>query len=567
VNPGWIPAWPLCLLLLGLVAWAFLPVLHNGFVNYDDGRYITANPHVQAGLSWANVRWAFESTAASNWHPLTWLSHMLDCQLFGLNPRGHHLTSLLIHAANCLLLFLLLRRLTGATARSFLVAALFGLHPLRVESVAWAAERKDVLSTLFCLLTLHAYASYARAAAAPPGASRPRAALFYALTLLAFALGLLSKPMLVTLPCLLLLLDFWPLNRLNRSALPRLLLEKLPLLALAAVSSAITFAVQSSGGATWMMGVLPFASRAENALVSYCRYLGKLFWPSQLSVIYPAAPSWPAAAVVLSALLLLGLSVLAVRLRRRAPYLLTGWFWFLGTLVPVLGLVAVGEQAMADRYTYLPLTGILIALVWGAHDLARACPRRRAAGFALAALALAACVAATRAQTRYWKDSETLFRHAVDVTGANYRAEVNLGGALCDEGRVDEAMGHFKEAVRLRPDSAEAHLDLGAALYSARHRGEAIAEFREAIRLKPGYADAHYNLGIALEDGGALGEAIQEYRRAAGLWPDWKVCHRLGAALRRSGAAAEAITWLQEAIRLNPGDDDARRELGEARGH
>src|ERR1041384_6646102 len=389
VFPGAIPT--LCILLFLLVFGAFLPSLRNDFINYDDPPYVTDNAQVQNGLSGENVRWAFSSSEQANWHPLTWLSHMLDCQVFGLQPWGHHLTSVLLHTVNSLLCFLVLQRITGAPWRSWCVAALFGLHPLRVESVAWLAERKDVLSGLFFMLVLIAYAKFVQstghtgsAISQAPNPTVKRCAssfiiyhpfwYFYLLALVFFVLGLMSKPMLVTLPCIMLLLDFWPLHRVKKEGITTVVVEKVPFFLVAAASSVVTLLVQQRGGAVIAIARLPLHLRLENALVSYCRYLAKLFWPAKLSVFYPLPPHWATPTVLLAAVLIAGVSVFVLTMWRRHPYLPVGWFWFVGTLIPVIGLVQVGAQSMADRYSYLPSIGVFIALVWGGCNLVQ---RRR----------------------------------------------------------------------------------------------------------------------------------------------------------------------------------------------
>ncbi len=531
----------LCALLFPLVAWTFLPAVQNGFVKYDDQHYITENPHVQRGLTQAGLAWALRSTTAANWHPLTWLSHMLDCQLFGLRSWGHHLTSILLHALNAVLLFLVLRRLTGVTWRSLFVATLFGLHPLRVESVAWAAERKDVLSTLFWFLTMLAYGRYARRQTAlaeramnlePAAAGRWQ--LDYALALLFFALGLMSKPMLVTLPFVLLLLDHWPLDRWRRPGRGRLLLEKMPFFLLAAAASVLTFIVQKKGHALLAMAEQSFTARVGNAAVSYARYLCKVFWPENLSVIYPAVDSWPPTAVSLSVLLILGFSAFATALGRRRPYVPVGWLWFVGTLLPVVGLVAIGDQSLADRYSYVPTVGVLIMVVWGVHDLTNRW-RTQAAALSSAAAALAvACIFLTRDNIGNWESTEALFTHAVAVTRGNYRAHGELGALFLGQGRIDEALDQLREAARLRPAAAAARNNLGAALALKGLFADAIVEFRGAARLRPDDAETRFNLGKALEDSGQLGEAIEAYEQALKLNPNsFVIRSALAAALNQ----------------------------------
>jgi len=543
-----------CLLLFGLVIWTFLPALHNGFVNYDDDVYVTGNAHVQGGLTPDGIAWAFSSTEASNWHPLTWLSHMADCTFYSLNPEGHHFTSVLLHAINTVLVFVWLRRMTGAGWRSLFVAAIFGLHPLRVESVAWVAERKDVLSTLFGLLALMAYTRHA-------GQFKIQNSKFkisYALALVFFAFSLMSKPMLVTLPFVLLLLDWWPLQRMQNvkckiQNFRMLLLEKIPFFALAAVSCTVTYIAQKNGGAMVLMAGQPFPARVENALVTYGRYLGKLFWPENLAVVYPVADHWPSLVVLLATALLLAVSLASISLHRSHPYLLTGWFWFLGTLVPVLGLVAVGEQAMADRYTYFPLIGVLLMIAWGAEELTRRWRHQTIVLTAASLVIVGTCMLLTRQNIAYWKNSETLFRHVIAVTDDNYSAHCSLGNALTSAGRPDEALVEFQTAVALKPDSAENHCNIGVALANLNRLDEALAEFQTAVKLNPANGLAHHNLGMALEQKNQLEPATREYEEAIRLLPNYAPAHNsLGVALAKQNRLEEATAQFQTAVKLDP---------------
>jgi protein O-mannosyl-transferase len=539
----------ICILLFGLVVWTFLPAIHNEFINYDDNLYVTANGHVQQGLSLSNVEWAFGSVDASNWHPLTWLSHMADCEFFGLNPQGHHFTSILFHAINAVLLFLTLRRMTGAAWRSLFVAAVFGLHPLRVESVAWVAERKDVLSTLFGLLTLLMYTVYAERFRS----QNPKFKIFYGLALMFFMCSLMSKPMLVTLPFVLLLLDFWPLNRFKHASAWRLTHEKIPFFLLAAASSAVTFAAQKHGGAMVLMAGIPFGARCENALMSYCRYLGKLFWPENLAIIYPATDHWPVQIAVLAGAFLLAVSVVSTVMRRSHPYLATGWFWFLGALVPVIGLVAVGEQSMADRYTYFPQIGLLVLITWGVEEMTR---RWRFQTYGLSVMSVSVivtCILLTRQNIVYWKTSDTLFRHVIAITIDNYSAYCNLGNALMTQGRLEEALNAFQTAAKLKPDSSENLCNVGVALAEMGRMDEAIIEFQDAVRLRPDYGLAHQNLGMALEHKGQLDQATREYEDAVRLISDYAPAHNsLGVALAKKSRLDEAVIQFKEAVRLDP---------------
>ncbi len=566
------PAWLLAGLLALVTVSVYWPALSHDFVNYDDPLYVASNAHVQTGLTWENLKWAFCHPVVGNWHPLTMLSHMLDCQVYGSNPWGHHLTNVLLHAANTALVFLLLRGLTGTTWQSLMVAALFGLHPLHVESVAWVAERKDVLSTFLGLLCLMAYVRYAmESKAQSPKSNRGTSAYgYYWAALIFFALGLMSKSMLVTLPFVLLLLDYWPLNRIRDSGFgirdfTRLLLEKTPFFALAAVMSVVTYAVQQHTGMMHSLENVPPGARAGNALISYCRYLGKLFWPVDLAVFYPYPAFWPRYQVLLAGGLLAGISAFAFVQRARFPYLLTGWLWFCGTLVPVIGLVQVGGQAMADRYSYIPSLGLFILVVWEAYELAKRWRHHELILGGVGCAAIILCMGLTRQQLSYWQNSETLYWHALAVTENNYLAHHNLGIALFKQSRVDEAIGQYREALLLKPDYAEAHYDLGAALAANNQSDEAIVEFQKAIELEPDYAEARINLGTALGKAGQLDEAIGQYREALRLQPDnAELRYDLGTALGMKGRIDEAIVQFQEAIRLQPDYAAARYNLDHA---
>ncbi len=504
--------------LLALVTIAvYWPAMRCDFVALDDPDYVTSNVHVQSGLNPESVEWAFVNPVSSNWHPLTVLSHMLDCQLFGLKPWGHHLTSVLLHTINTILVLLLLCRLTGAVWRSVLVAALFGLHPLHVESVAWVAERKDVLSTFFCLLALWTYGRFAEQSKIQGDQTKR----FYGLTLVFFALGLMSKAMLVTLPCVFLLLDYWPLERFKQNRAWPLVKEKIPFFVLAAVASVVTFVVQNQAGSVITVEGIPLGARVGNALISYCRYLGKFFWPTNLAVYYPHPGYWPLEKVLLAGAFLCGISLLLFVKRRRYPCLLMGWLWFGGTLVPVIGLVQVGDQSMADRYTYIPSLGLLILVIWGAFELTKRLSFQKIALSLSGAGVIIACCVLTRQQLGYWSDSEALFQHMLEVTKDNYMAYNMLGSYLGTRGQTDRAIGQFQESIRLKPDYADAHFNLGIALSNKGQTDEAISQYREAIRLKPDYADSHYNLGVALFKNGQFDEAMGQYQEAVRLKPDY----------------------------------------------
>jgi len=551
-----------CAVLVISIVAAFGGLRSSGFILFDDDDYVTENAHVQKGMSGESIAWAFTSTDAANWHPLTWLSHMLDVQLFGLDAGKHHLTSLLLHAVNALLLFLLLFRMTGALWRSAFVAALFALHPLHVESVAWIAERKDVLSTLFWLLTLGVWLGYAKSRKSAP----------YALALVLFALGLMAKPMLVTLPFTLLLLDYWPLRRLTlplrwrSGALQMLLLEKAPFFLLSAASCVITFMAQRNQGAVETLDNLGFGGRLANAALAYIGYLGKTIWPASLAVFYPHPHiglfTW---AVFASALLLAGATFLAIRFAKRAPYLPFGWFWYLGTLMPVIGFVQVGEQAMADRYTYVPLIGVFIALAWGLAGLADQFPRARIVAPGIAAVSLAALFPITRVQTGFWVGTEALFGHALSVTSNNWKIHTNLGVALGKANRLPEAIEHCRQAVRIKPDSIQALNNLGMALEMANRFPEAIENLSQAVRLNPDFAEAQYNLGIALADTGRLEGAVEHYRQALRIKPDSiQTMNNLGLALGKMNRLSEATDCFRNAVRINPDFVEAQNNLGVA---
>ncbi|HWX20605.1 MAG TPA: tetratricopeptide repeat protein [Candidatus Binatia bacterium] len=622
---------------------AFWPVVHHNFIKLDDGLYVALNARVLNGLTWGGIEWAFRTGYQGNWHPLTWLSHMLDVQFFGLNPGRHHLTSLLLHTANSLLLFLLLRRLTGAEWRSLMVAALFALHPLHVESVAWVAERKDVLSTFFFFLTLLAYARYVeksavsnRSAIHSPQSTEGTPSIphqvsrftfhvsrltdcpsfFYALSLLFFALGLMSKPMLVTLPFVLLLLDFWPLERFRfenqkskiKNLLP-LLLEKMPFLGLTTLVSALTFIVQTKNHATALL--LPLVLRFYNAVASYCKYLARTFWPAKLAIFYPhpdtcypLSEQWPPWQILLAAAMLGAVTVLALLRLKRQPWLVVGWLWFLGTLLPVIGLVQVGRQAMADRYTYIPLVGIFISAVWGVTSLLnpKAEIRRpkeaqnpnsevrtllspsefgfqisaffRPSDFglrvlpqivlaSLGALALGACFVLTRHQLGYWKNDFTVFSHALAVTAHNAPAHYRVGMAFRDQSDFAKALQHFQAAVADDPAYGPAFVEMGAIAEESGHRQEALAHYQAAVRATPWDGLLHNHLANLLWEMGRQQEALEQYTLALRCDPDDVQAHfNLGLALTQSGDVQNAAAHFAAVVQLQPGDAEARENLG-----
>lgn len=551
----------ICLALgLGTLA-VYAPVRQYDFVNYDDDDYVTQNPHVSNGLTGDNVVWAFTRSYAGNWHPLTWLSHMLDVQLYGLNPGGHHLTNVVFHAVNAVLLFLIFVNMTGAIWRSAFVAAIFAWHPLHVESVAWISERKDVLSAFFWILTITAYICYVR---------RPNL-LKYLLVVLCFAFGLMSKPMLVTLPFVLLLLDYWPLQRArltqkNPDKWLWLLAEKLPLLALVAVSSALTFIAQQRGGAVVPFDELPFQTRLSNALVSYVTYLSKSVCPTNLAIYYPMRDSIPLWEFVVAGLLLLTGTAVALTFAKRHPYLPVGWFLYLGTLIPVIGIVQVGNQAMADRYMYLPLIGLSIVMAWGTSQLCtialNSTNRTRLTLAVASTLLLAACLAVTANQLTYWRNSITLFTRALSVTSGNWLAQINLGKAFADEGKVDEAARHFRAAVQIRPHDATALSNLGIAITLTGNPRDGVEYARAAVRLRPVNPAAQNNLGFVLLRTGDYEEAIRHCAEALRLKPDWAEANgNLGSAQLAQGRVAQALAHFREALRVKPDSSAALNNL------
>src|ERR1051325_295252 len=502
-------AWGISLALALATVAVFSSVTRHGFVNYDDGSYVTENVHVKAGLTWRGLAWAFTNSHSSNWHPVTTLSHMLDCQLFGLNAGWHHAVNLLLHTTNAILLFWLLLRLTGALWRSAFVAALFALHPMHVESVAWVSERKDVLSALFGLLSLGAYANYALAKSrvegressggSPPEALASRSStLNYRLALFFFALGLMSKPMLVTWPFVLLLLDFWPLRRLDSLFTlrhsPGLLREKIPFLALSAASCLVTFLVQKSAGAVQLLAYISIPHRLINCVVAYARYVGKTFWPVNLSAFYPLRDTWPAWQVAVAAAVLLLLTALAILRARQQPQFFFGWFWFVGTLVPVIGLVQVGSQAIADRYTYIPYVGLFIGVVWTLADFVSGRPVLKWVTVFFCGASLAASAITARVQVRYWADSVSLFRHALAVTEENQIVHLSLGTALCDAGQVDEGVAHLQAALRLNDGFVFARGKLAHVLAAQGKTDEAVEQYQIVVKQSPDLPEALNNL-------------------------------------------------------------------------
>ena len=598
VTPSRRTLW-ICSLLAAATLITFWPQTGHDFISYDDAIYITGNAHVRQGLTWANVGWALGTGEAGNWHPLAWLSHMLDVQLFGLRAGWHHLVSLVLHTANTLLLFLLLNQLTRAAGRSAFVAALFALHPLHVQSVAWAAERKDVLSAFFFFLTLLAYGQYAgeskiqgrkfkvgeeqtivpspeTTGAQRPATERKRrrtihvsSPMAYSLALAFFSLGLMSKPMLVTVPFVLFLLDLWPLGRLPLSALRsplslpgRLVLEKLPFFALAFVSCIVTLWAQRRGGAVIPIGVLPFSDRVANALVAYVGYLGQAFWPTNLAILYPLGETVPTGTLAMAIVLLLAITAGAVWNLRRRPWLGVGWFWYVGMLVPTIGLVQVGMQQGADRYTYLPLIGVFLMLAWEIPERLGGSRFARGLLTAAASLLLVGCVVATRAQLGYWQDSEHLFGHAVEVTPANYVALNDYGLALLKQGKVNEAIVAFEKAVALHPELDAARCGLGTALMEQKRYDEAAEQLKRVLELQPDNCSALLQMGILRGRQGRLEEAAAALSHALRRNPEDPGAHNnFGNVLLLQGKHSEALEQFETAVRLQPDYASAHNNL------
>ena len=594
-------------LVLSLLLAAFTLAIYNqathfSFLNFDDDRYVTQNPHVQAGLTVDTVKWALTSTSEANWHPLTWISHALDCQFFGLNPSGHHLISILLHALNAVLLFLLLWEGTGRMELSFFVAITFALHPVNVESVAWVAERKNVLSTMFFLLTLGAYGWYAHS----PGWKR------YLAVATLFVCGLASKPMLVTLPFVLLLLDYWPLRRIQTSQgesaepgpspIPQttvrmLVIEKLPWLALSAASALITMRAQRAGGAV-IAATFPFSVRLKNGLYSYLMYAWKAIWPAKLAPLYPhpgySLPVWKA---VMAMLFLMAVSAFVVRFHSRR-YLLVGWLWFLGMLVPVIGIVQAGNQAMADRYAYIPLIGLFVVIAWGTADLADRAKLHRTWKVVLAGFVVLALAVSAYRQAGYWRSSLDLWGHTLEVTKNNFVAEDQFGGALVEQGRADEAYPHFLRAARLAPADpvshtnigyylyqhgqaadaipyfkyavtltsdtrvlATAYANLGAAYYELGDYGKSQASFDRSLELNPNQYSTWLGMGLLAERENKLQEAMHNFALSLRLQPTAQAYLELGRCLAATGHRDQAVTAYGFALKISPNNADAERAL------
>jgi len=555
-----------CILLVLVTLAVYSQIGRFEFKNYDTDYYVYENDHVRAGLNWHNIRWAFTTTYFGNWLPLTWLSHMLDVQLYGLNAGWHYRTNVLFHVANTLLLFWLFRRMTGGFWRSCLVAALFALHPLHVESVAWVAERKDVLSTFVGLLTLWCYIDYVR---------RPNIGRFIPVFLF-FILALMAKPMLVTLPFVLLLLDFWPLKRIQLDVSEKdddtdrligsklfLIVEKIPLFIASAASCIVTFYAQQASGAVGSLAALPLHDRIANALFSYVSYIAKMLWPGNLAVIYPYPEFFPIWKIIASCLLISAITYLSLKYVKARPWFLVGWLWYLGTLVPVIGLVQVGLQAMADRYTYIPSIGLFIIIAWGASDMTARWRHGKTVLTVMAVLAICCFSLITRTQLQHWENSLTLFRHTLEVTEKNSVAHNNYGNALLAKGKAKTAIKHFAAVLALKPNDAKAHNNLGNAFMKMERVDEAVGHYRESIDLAPDVARTHNNLAVALYRQERVPESIRHLKKALRLKPDYADAYNnLGAAYRKVGQGGNAARCYLKAIQLRSDFAEAYNNLG-----
>ena len=541
----------------------FWPVYNYGFLNYDDPDYVTSNPTVQKGITTSGIGWAFSGAHAANWHPLTWISHMLDCQFFGMDAGWHHLTNLLLHALNAALLFLILQRMTRAPWRSAFVAAIFAWHPLRLESVVWIAERKDVLSTFFWMLTTAAYICYTECPRKKFGVSRRRV-IFYSLALLFFALGLMAKPMLVTLPFVLLLLDIWPLRRLptrffrkRRRRIARRLVEKLPFFGLSAIACIITIVAQNAAIQPFTM--YSVGDRVLNAFMSYARYIWKIFWPVNLSIFYPHSETAPAWEIIAAALMLLAFTAAAIRWYRRRPYFAVGWFWYLGTLLPVINLIQIGTQSMADRYTYIPGIGLAIIFIFAAYEFFAARERQLAIA---CAVVVAASAISTRVQLHYWRTNAALFEHSLAGTKNNSVANFNSGVSAAKEGNYAAAISFLSEALRINPGYTDAHYNLGLAFYLSGKIEDAIREYRIVAQETPGDLQALLDLSGALSEANHLDEAETNLTELVRVRPESAEVHyELAVVLAKRNQPDAAMAHFSEATRLDPGHVKAHLEL------
>lgn len=576
---------------------SYMEVSNYGFVDYDDPDYVSENHYVMKGLSFENIKWAFTASHVGTWQPVTWLSLMLGCQIHGLDPGWHHLTNLFFHIANTLLLFWFIRRITGSSWRSAFIATIFAIHPIHVESVAWITERKDVLSAFFFILTLIFYVRYTE----KPAIKR------YWPVAVCLVLGLMSKPILVVLPPVLLLLDFWPLGRMNigqinqknirlpEIKISRLFLEKIPLFILSALSGVVTYIVQKDVGAVSTLSEIPFNSRLLNAIVSYSKYILKMVWPVNLAVEYPHPIQVPVIHATIAFIFLSGISILAIVSYKKRPYFIVGWFWYLGTLIPVIGLVQIGTFAMADRFAYIPFIGLYILITWGFVDFFENRPQKKSFLITTATIIIVTLFTFCRVQVSYWENTISLFKHAIEVTDNNYKAHSSMGTALTESGKFDKAMEHYNKALNIRPDH-QIHFNIGSALtimgktndavyhynqalkknpifYKAHNNlgielcklgdlQEASKHFSEAIKIKPDFPDPFYNMGIVMTELGQVDEAIRSYQQAIHINADYAEAHNnIGLIFGKMGNIDMAIHHLSEVVRIKPGDPIAKRNL------
>ena len=544
----------ICILVSAAILVAYWPVQHYDLISLDDIDYITENPYVKSGLTLGSISWALKDIHTGYWHPLTWVSHMLDYQFFGSRVGGHHWTNVIFHIANSTLLYIILKRMSGTAWKSALVAALFAVHPLNVESVAWVSERKNLLCTFFWFMGMWSYAHYVE---------RPTR-YRYCLILMTFSLGLMSKPMIVTFPFTLLLLDYWPMGRLTSwKMFPRLVFEKIPLFALAAIVGIATFLSSFHGDVTISIDKLPLPDRMANAVLSYARYLGKMFWPENLAVFYPYSRELDSLQIIGALLLLFVISCLAIFMAHKCRYALMGWLWYVGTLVPVIGLIQVGKQAMADRYAYVPMIGLFIIIAWGVPDLLRRWPQRKIIFAISSGAVIAGLMICTVLQVRYWQNGVTLFEHALRVTGMNSRAHYNLGISLTDLGKFKEAIYHFGYAIRIEPEYAGPYGYMGVALARQGKTDEAMVYYHEALRIKPNDESTHNNLGVAFANKGKFDEAIEHFKEALRIRPDYVYANRnLGGALARLGKMEEAIGYYEKALKIDRDNAVTHNNLG-----
>lgn len=558
----------ICFLLVISILVVYWPVRHFDFVNYDDNVYVTQNPIIQKGLSFEGIVVAFTTQHATYWIPLTWLSYMLDIELFGVNPGALHVTNLILHILNTLLVFSVFRKMTGEQWKSAAVALLFGFHPLHVESVAWVTERKDVLSTVFLLMALWAYIRYVE----HPSLGR------YVLIFSFFLMGIMAKPMIVTFPFVLLLLDYWPLGRLqlhnfvddsdakeSGSGIISMIKEKIPLFTITLAASILTFWLKKSGSAVRPSALYPLTLRIANALVSYVMYIGKMVWPFELAIPYPYPMQIAGWKVASAFLLLVALTTVSIKSIRKYPFIAVGWFWYLGTMVPVIGFIQSGDQSMADRFTYIPLIGLYMMLIWGGSKLAEGMRLKKIWLLVITSGIFLCVMVTTRSQLRYWENSTTLFTHAIEVTENNYVAHHNLGVALAEDNRMEDAIQHYLEALRINPSHLRTRINLGAAMMKQGRVMDAISQYREVLQSMPQSVGAHYNMGIALVTLSRFDEAIYHYSEALKFNPDDADIHNnLGNVLMQQGRLDQAILHYREAFRIDPDNPYRKNNLGTA---